>query len=117
MIEVFLQVNSKPAGFIFWYFLVAAEIEALILLILDWRIVVDIHSKKGDTHKQATAVSLLTLFISLIEELIFLSLQIQVAGQAELNFNNSSEVLERAAQVRKRRFLRAFYAQITNSVS
>ena len=42
--------------------------------------------------------------------------QIQVAGQAELNFNNSSEVLERAAQVRKRRFLRAFYTQITNSV-
>jgi len=38
--------------------------------------------------------------------------QTQVAGQPELNTNNSSEVLSRAVQVRKRRFLRTFYKQL-----
>lgn len=42
------------------------------------------------------------------------SLQTQVAGQLELNLNNSCEVLSRAAQVRRRRFLRMFYKQITS---
>lgn len=42
------------------------------------------------------------------------SLQTQVAGQLELNLNNSCEVLSRAVQVRRRRFLRMFYKQITS---
>lgn len=41
--------------------------------------------------------------------------QVQVAGQPELNFNNSSEVLSRAVQVRKRQFLRTFFTQMKSS--
>ena len=40
--------------------------------------------------------------------------QTQVAGQLELNLNNSCEILSRAVQVRRRRFLRMFYKQITS---
>jgi hypothetical protein len=51
----------------------------------------DINAKRGDKYKQAVAV--------------------QIAGQPELNCNNSVEVLSRAAQVRRRKLLQLFYEQ------
>ncbi|XP_064393895.1 integrator complex subunit 8-like isoform X2 [Halichondria panicea] len=50
-------------------------------------------TSKGDKHKQKIAM--------------------QVAGQPELNTNNSSEVLKRAAHVRRRTFLRTFLTEMT----
>lgn len=95
----------------------------------------DIHSKKADSHKQAAAVScnghpfsptpiLPSLSLTYSPSPILPSLsfthpslpQIQVAGQVDLNFNNSLEVLTRAAQVRRRKFLRTFYTQITHAI-
>jgi hypothetical protein len=51
----------------------------------------DINAKRGDKYKQSLAT--------------------QIAGQPELNCNNSPEVLARAAQVRRRKLLQSFYDQ------
>ncbi|KAL5466717.1 hypothetical protein EMCRGX_G030865 [Ephydatia muelleri] len=67
--------------------------ESLYIHLWDMTIIeyiIYIHSKNKDALKQMAAV----------------------AGQPELNFNNSTEALTRAVQVRRRQFLRTFYQSI-----
>jgi integrator complex subunit 8 len=75
------------------------------------------------THSSLMAESYFTYFwdMVIIEYLIYInakrgdknkqSLATQIAGQPELNCNNSPEVLARAAQVRRRKLLQSFYDQ------
>lgn len=70
-------------------------IESLYVHLWDMSIIeyiIYIHSKNKDALKQMAAT--------------------QVAGQPELNFNNTAEALTRAVQVRRRQFLRTFYQSI-----
>lgn len=68
----------------------------------------DIHSKNKDALKLMAAVS----YVMECHPCDISCLQTQVAGQPELNFNNSTELLTRAVQVRRRQFLRTFYQSI-----
>lgn len=72
-------------------------VESLFVYLWDMDIVeylIYTQSKRGDISKQAAAV--------------------KVAGQPELNCNNSADVLQRAVEVRRRSFLRLFFKQLTS---
>ena len=69
------------------------------------------YCSQAEGHNQANSCSEFLNFSS--NSLLFILVQVQVAGQPELNTNNSREVLDRAVEVRRRRFLRQFYRTVS----